>query len=396
MIPFSKSAQAMRSSEIRRLMKLAADPSVISFAGGMPNNSLFPVEAVDEIWASLAVEEKQRAFQYGPTSGYPPLLKSLSDYLQSKGLPMEGNSLLITTGAQQAINLVTRVLVDPGETIITEYPSFIGALAAFKSYGANLTGVEMDNDGVKIDILEKKLDQGAKILYLSPYFHNPAGIIYSEQRKNEVLKLLNGRDVCLLEDDPYGELYFDESDKKLTVPMKAIAQETVPICYTGSFAKIFGPGMRLGWLLGPAEIIEKCELAKQSQDACSSTFTQVLANAFLSRGKLQPYVTSLRAVYKRRAQIMLDALQQYMPEEVSWTTPKGGFYIWVTMPEHVNASKVFDKSIEKGAAFVIGNAFDPEGKRNNSFRLAFSAPPEDRIAEGIRLVAEAVKSMLKA
>ncbi|MFW6221238.1 MAG: PLP-dependent aminotransferase family protein [Fibrobacterota bacterium] len=396
MIPFSKSAQAMRSSEIRRLMKLAADPSVISFAGGMPNNNLFPIDALDEIYASLSKEEKQRAFQYGPTSGYPPLLESLGAYLKSKGLPLEGNSLLITTGAQQAINLVTKVLVDPGETIITEYPSFIGALAAFKSYGAHLTGVEMDDDGVKIDLLEEKLSRGAKILYLSPYFHNPAGIIYSKQRKEEVVSLLEGKDICLLEDDPYGELYFDETDKDLTVPMKVTADERIPICYTGSFAKIFGPGMRLGWLLGPTEIIEKCELAKQSQDACSATFTQVLANAFLTQGKLQPYVKSLRAVYKRRAQIMLDALRETMPEGVSWTTPKGGFYVWVSLPEHINASDVFDKSIQKGAAFVIGNAFDPEGVRNNSFRLAFSAPPEDKIAEGIRMVADGVRAVLKA
>ncbi len=394
-IPFSKSAKAMRSSEIRRLMKLAADPSVISFAGGMPNNKLFPIEALDEIYSSLSVEEKQRAFQYGPTSGYPPLVESLGKYLQSKGLPVEGNSLIITTGAQQAINLVTKVLVDPGDTVITEYPSFIGALAAFKSYGANLTGVEMDDNGVKIDLLEKKLNMGAKILYLSPYFHNPAGIIYSEQRKNEVISLLEGKNICLLEDDPYGELYFDEKDKHLTVPMKVIADEKIPICYTGSFAKIFGPGMRLGWLLGPSEIIEKCELAKQSQDACSATFTQVLANAFLSRGKLEPYVKSLRAVYKRRAQIMLDALEESMPRGVSWTTPKGGFYVWVTMPEDINASDVFQASIEKGAAFVIGSAFDPEGVRNNSFRLAFSAPSEDKIAEGIHMVAQAVRNVMK-
>ncbi len=397
MIEFSSAAANMRSSEIRRLMALASDPSVISFAGGMPNNGLFPTDMIGELYDGLALEIRQDAFQYCPTAGYPRLLDALGGYLASKGIPVKNNSLIITTGAQQALNLVAKVLVDPGDTVICEYPCFIGAVAAFKSYGAHLVGVEIDGCGIVIDKLEEAWaaqPRAPKMLYVSPYFHNPAGIVYSEERKQAVIRFVGAHGLCLLEDDPYGELYFDEADRQLTVPMKVLADPALPICYTGSFAKIFGPGMRLGWLCGPAEIVEKCELAKQSMDACSATFTQVLAWAFLTQNRLRPYVESLRPIYKRRAKLMLDALEKNMPETVSWTRPKGGFYIWVTLPENVDSTAVFNASLKNGAAFVIGSAFDPEGRRNNCFRLAFSHTPEERIAEGIAIIAAAVRDCL--
>ncbi|MCL2184148.1 MAG: PLP-dependent aminotransferase family protein, partial [Chitinispirillia bacterium] len=231
--------------------------------------------------------------------------------------------------------------------------------------------------------------------YVTPYFHNPAGIIYSAERKRQLLDALSGKGIILLEDDPYGELYFDAGDKGLTVPMKSMPHQNVSICYTGSFAKIFSPGMRLGWLCAPAEIIDKCQLAKQSMDACSPVFTQVLACEFLSKNKLPGYLEMIRAAYKRRAATMLDSLKEHMPKEVSWTVPKGGFYIWVTLPAYMNASDVFEASYKNGAAFVIGSAFDPAGKKNDCLRLAFSSTPEDKIARGIKIVADAVKSCIK-
>lgn len=401
MVQFSQSAQAMRSSEIRRLMQLAADPSIISFAGGMPANSLFPIETVDEIWSGLSRGEKQVAMQYGPTTGFPALIESLKTYLRSKGLPIDDQGLIITTGAQQAINLLCKVLLDPGDVVVTENPSFIGALAAFLSYLARIESAPLDNDGIDIPRLEKVLDTHAskiKILYVNPCFQNPAGIIYSVERKKALLDLLSGcaagRNLCLLEDDPYSELYFNENDRRLTVPLKAMGKGPVPICYAGSFAKIFGPGLRLGWLLGPKDIIEKCELAKQSMDACSSTFTQVIANDYLRKGKLPGYLQSVRTAFARRAATMLDALETHMPDEVTWTRPKGGFYIWVTMPEAIDATEVFNKAIAKRAAFVIGSAFDPGGTKNNCFRLAFSHTAEDSIVEGVKIIADAIGCFL--
>jgi 2-aminoadipate transaminase len=397
---FSKNAENMRSSEIRRLMALAADPSIISFSGGMPADELLPTTALDEIYAGLSLKAKRTAMQYGPTAGYPPLLGSLREYLRSRGLPLDGQGLIITTGAQQAINLLCKVFVDPGDTVVTENPSFIGALAAFMSYGARLSSAPLDSDGIDIAAFRKALDKcpsRAKIVYLNPVFQNPAGIIYSDARKKAVLEALAGRDVVLLEDDPYGELYFNKLDKPLTVPLKARGNEPVPICYVGSFAKIFGPGMRLGWLLGPREIVEKCELAKQSMDACSSSFTQVLAHEYLAGGRLEGFLSSVRSAYARRSRIMLDALKAGsggMPEGVAWTNPRGGFYLWVTMPESIDATAVFNESFKRGAAFVVGSAFDPHGTRNNCFRLAFSNTPEEKIAEGIAIISSAIERFL--
>lgn len=397
MVDYSLNAKNMRSSEIRRLMKLSSEPSVISFAGGMPANDLFPITIVDELYNSLPKEVKQTALQYGPTYGHPPLIDALKEYLRLRGLPLDGQGILITAGAQQAINLITKVFIDPGDRIVTESPAFIGAIAAFNSYRANLSAIPLQEDGIDIELLEKELESRSaqiKLIYLSPYFHNPAGIIYSEQRKQEVLQLLAGRPHVLIEDDPYGELYFDEADKPLTRPMKAFADESVPICYVGTFAKIFGPGLRLGWMLAPEAIVERCETAKQSMDACSSSLSQVLAHAYLSQGKLGPYLEELRPIYARRSRLMLDALNRYMPDGVTWTRPRGGFYVWLTMPAALDATEVFSRSITRGAAFVIGSAFDPHGVKNNSMRLAFSFTPEDKIEQGIKIIADAIKALL--
>jgi 2-aminoadipate transaminase len=393
MYRFSDSAHSMRSSAVRELMKLAADPNVISFSGGMPNAGLFPIREVDEIYASLPLKTKQDGFQYGPTPGYPPLLESLKQYLKSKNLPVDDNDLIITTGSLQAIYLTARVFINPGEVIITENPCFVGAITAFKFCQAELRGVPMDDEGVLINDLEKALagiNPLPKLIYLTPYFHNPAGILYGSDRKRRVLDLLKQRDVVLLEDDPYGELYFEEKDMPLTVPMKVTADASIPICYTGSFSKIFGPGMRLGWLLAPKDIVRRCELAKQGADACSSTFTQVLADAFLRGNYLTPYLERLRKAYAGRAGCMLKALGKYMPKGVKWTVPRGGFYVWVDLPPFMDASDLLEKSIRKGAAFVIGRAFDPAGRRNDCLRLSFSHTPEDRIEEGVQKIAQAM------
>ncbi|MDR0307685.1 MAG: PLP-dependent aminotransferase family protein [Chitinispirillales bacterium] len=398
MLSFSSSALGMRSSEIRRLLKIAADPSIISFAGGTPASSLLPADITDEIYNGLSDQTKRAAMQYGPTDGYPPLVAEIKKYMESKGINFDNQDLIVTAGGQQAINLVAKVFLDPGDVAVTESPSFIGALAAFKSYGADTVGVPMDNEGIIISQLLDTLDKTgkkAKILYLTPYFHNPAGITYSVNRKRQLMDALKGRDICVLEDDPYGELYFDSNDKKLTVPLKAAKDQPVQICYAGSFAKIFSPGMRLGWLIATSEIADKCQLAKQSIDACSSSFTQVLAAQFLSQNKLPAYLETLRAAYARRAGIMLDSLKKYMPEGVSWTTPKGGFYIWVTLPQNMDSTVVFNEAFANGAAFVIGSAFDPAGIKNDCLRLAFSSTPEDKIEQGIRIIAEAVRKTMR-
>jgi len=353
---------------------------------------------MEKITKNISQNAKKAAFQYGPTDGIPALKESLANYLESRGLPLEGNKILITTGAQQAINLVTKVFIDPQDRVLVEDPSFIGAIAAFNSYDACVDGVLVDDEGINIENLEKAVKSGdkPKFLYVIPYFQNPAGTIYSPKRKTELLSFVKNNDLPLLEDDPYGELWFDEEVKEWVKPMKAIDSDSKRIIYVGSFAKILGPGFRLGYMLAPNELVEKCELAKQSQDACSSTYTQVLADAYLRSGELQPYLASLRPKYKKRAQIMLEALEKYMPRDagISWTTPHGGFFVWATLPNNTDSSDVFKIAVKNGAAFVVGKAFDPKGKKNNGMRLAFSGASEDKIEEGIKIIADAVKEVL--
>ncbi|MBN1543702.1 PLP-dependent aminotransferase family protein [candidate division KSB1 bacterium] len=397
MVKFSANARAMRSSAIRELLNVAVRPDMISFAGGMPNPSLFPIEQVDELYRSLTLEQKQVGFQYGPTGGYPPLVESIKNYLKKKNLPLEGNDLMITTGSLQALNLLAKIFIDPGDGIVTEDPCFIGGVSAFVSFQARLAGVPLDADGMDLDAFDRaveSLPHPPKLVYITPNFQNPAGIIYSRERRLALLDRLRCIDTVLLEDDPYNELYFDASDKDLTTPLKVLAQEEIPICYTGSLSKIFGPGMRIGFLLAPKQIIGKCELAKQSMDACTSTFTQVLANAFFEQGMLKPYVETLRQAYKRRAEIMLGGLKEHMPKGVKWNTPKGGFYIWVELPQHIDASQVLKVSVAKGAVFVVGKAFDPQGTRNNFIRLSFSHTPESKISRGVEIVSQAVSEFL--
>jgi 2-aminoadipate transaminase len=398
MIHFSKSVSSLRTSEIRDLMSLATRPDIISFAGGMPGNELFPVEEIDDIYNNLPLPDKQTAFQYGPTPGYPPLLQSLKEYLAKKGMPVETNTLMITTGSLQAINILAKVFIDPEDTVVTENPCFIGGISAFKSYQANLHGIDLDDDGINIPSLKNFLDTSKstppKFIYLTPNFHNPAGTLYTEQRKKELVPVLREYDLMLIEDDAYGELYFDEEARKRVVPMKAQYENELDICYTSSFSKILGPGFRLGWMLVPPKIYQKAELCKQSMDACSPNFTQVLANDFLRSGKMESYIKKMRLIYKRRKDTMADAIRKYFPEEITWTEPKGGFYIWLQLPPKLDIMAVLKASIEKGAVFVIGKTFDPEAKDNSHFRLAYSHTPEEKIEKGIRILGDCLKEAL--
>ncbi|MGD0339487.1 MAG: PLP-dependent aminotransferase family protein [Bacteroidota bacterium] len=380
-------------------MNLAIRPDIISFAGGMPGNELFPVEEIDEIYNALPLDIKQTAFQYGPTPGYPPLLKSLNEYLRKKGLPVDSNRLMITTGSLQAINILGKIFIDPGDPVVTENPCFVGAISAFKSYQAALHGINLNEDGIDVDSLKTYLHNNKsippKFIYLTLNFHNPAGTLYTQQRKKELVPVLQEHDLLLIEDDAYGELYFDEEAKIRVIPMKALYENDLTICYTGSFSKILGPGFRLGWMLVPSGIYQKAELCKQSIDACSPNFTQVLANEFLSSGKIYTYVERMRGTYKRRKETMVSAIRKYFPDEITWVEPRGGFYVWLKLPPQIDNMSVLKASIEKGAVFVVGKTFDPEGKDNSHIRLAYSHTPEAKIERGIEIIGEALKGALK-
>jgi 2-aminoadipate transaminase len=396
---FSAAVACLRTSEIRDLMGLATRPDIISFAGGMPGNDLFPVDEIDIVYRELPRSVKETAFQYGPTPGYPPLLEALAEFLRKKGLPVDNNRLMITTGSLQAINILGKIFIDPQDVVVTENPCFIGAISAFKSYQAVLKGVPLDKEGISIDGLTEAINPGCahppKFVYLTPSFHNPAGILYSEQRRNEVVRVLKASGQILVEDDAYGDLYFDDHARQSVIPIKARYDSELPICYTSAFSKILGPGFRLGWMLVPPDIYRKAELCKQSMDACSPNFTQVLANEFLRRGMIYPYVERLRRVYRKRKDLMVAAIREFFPGETEWTEPQGGFYIWCKLPAGVDALSVLKKSMEKGAIFVIGRTFDPEGVDNSHLRLAYSNAPEATIEKGIRIIGEAIRDAME-
>jgi 2-aminoadipate transaminase len=395
---FSKSVAELRSSEIRDLMSLATAPNMISFAGGMPGNELFPLNKIDDIINSLTDKEKQVALQYGPTTGLPTLLESLSDWLDKKGLPVKTNRLIITTGSLQAINILAKAFLDPGDDVLVESPSFIGALSAFRSYQANLITVPLNKDGMDIDILKQKLESTStkpKFLYYSPNFHNPAGIIYSQEVKNQMISSLKGMNIPVIEDDVYSDLYFFEEDKSKMKLMKTINPEGIDVCFTGSFSKILGPGLRLGWMLVPEHIYQKCELIKQSIDACSPSISQVLADKFIREGHIDRYIAEVREEYKRRGLAMIEALEEYLPENVSFEKPRGGFYTWIKLPEGCDATTVLKKAIEKGVVFVTGKTFDPDGIRNDHIRVSFCNTDVETIKKGIPIISEAIRNTME-
>ena len=396
MIRFAHSISALRSSEIRDLMSLATSPNIISFSGGMPGNELFPLDMIDNVYQSLTEKEKQIAMQYGPTNGLPMLLQSLSGYLEKKGLPVKKNRLMITTGSLQAINILAKAFVDPGDNILVETPSFIGALSAFRSYEANLISVPLKGNGIDIEKLKLKLETThpkPKFLYFAPNFHNPAGIIYSEEVKHQMIELLTDKDIPLIEDDVYSDLYFYEDDVPKMKNIKTIDPEGIDVCFTGSFSKILGPGLRLGWMLVPEHIYQKCELIKQSIDACSPSFSQVIADKFIRSGYIYEYTDNVRLEYKKRGLAMIEALEKHLPNYVSFEKPRGGFYIWLHLPQGTDSTLILKKAIEKGVVFVTGKTFDPDGVKNDYMRVSFCNTDVDVINRGIPIVAEAIREV---
>ncbi len=397
MIRFARSVASLRSSEIRDLMSLATAPDMISFAGGMPGNDLFPLETLDQIYHSLTDREKQVALQYGPTAGLPSLMESLADYLEKKGLPVKSNRLMITTGSLQAIHILAKAFTDPGDMVLVEAPSFIGALSAFRACQAELVSVPLKGDGMDVKKLEERLESTRptpKFLYYTPNFHNPAGIIYSREVKQQMMELLKGKNIPVIEDDVYSDLYFHEEDLPEMTLMKAVDPEGIDICYTGSFSKILGPGLRLGWMLVPEEIYKRCELIKQSLDACSPSLSQVIADKFIRGGYIYSYTAEMRKAYRERGEAMIEALETHLPPSVSFERPRGGFYTWLQLPEGTDATAILKKAIEKGTVFVTGKTFDPDGVKNDFMRVSFCNTDVEAIQKGIPLIAQAIEEVL--
>ena len=393
---YSKNALNMKRSLIRELLKLSRRPDIISFAGGMPDPQTFPVEELAEISALVLREKGATALQYGPTEGEPALREALASWLTKERLDLRAENILVTSGSQQALDLLAQVLIDPGDPVIVELPSYIGALQAFAAHRARMIGVPQDDEGIRTDLLEKTLERLSrrkrrpKFIYIVPDFQNPSGVTLTLARRQELLALASRFEVPLVEDSPYRVLRFSGE------PMPAIysLDPQRHVLALGTFSKIFCPGMRLGWLLTPEAWMERFIIAKQGMDLCSPSFTQFIAVEYMRRGLLDREVESIRALYSRKLGVMLAALEKQMPRGVTWTRPEGGLFLWVKLPRRMNATALFEKAIERKVAYVIGSAFFCNGKGHNTMRLNFSYPSEEQIVEGIQRLAGVIRENL--
>lgn len=393
---YSLVGKRIKSSIIRELLKLTDQPGIISFAGGLPDSSVFPNELVADIVVDLAKKGSKRELQYGPTDGMPELKEELVKLLKrSEGLDVTTDNILVTTASQQGLDIIGRGFIDPSDPILVELPSYLGGLQVFQSYGAQILGVRCDDDGILIDELEKKLkilakeEQRYKFIYVVPDFQNPSGVTTSIERRRRLVELSDEYNVLVIEDSPYRQVRFEGQAPEMIYKI----DNTGNIISLFTFSKTFAPGLRLGFMVGHQDVIKKMGVLKQSLDLCTSPLNQLIAAEFLKGGHLEKHIEVIKSVYKKKRDTMLSALQEFMPVEegVSWTRPEGGLFLWLRVPEGISADEMFYDAIEQKVAYVIGSAFHCDNTGQNTMRLNFSYPTEEQIHEGIKRLAEVIK-----
>ncbi len=393
----SDRSRLMKASEIRELLKWITE-DVISLGGGMPDPSSFPTKEIIEITRDVLSTKPDRALQYGATGGVAELKEEIVRFMGKEGIKIEGpENIIITVGSQEALDIIGRLFINPGDYIITESPTYLAAIQAFRIYGPKIVGVPMDNDGIRIDVLEdtiKKLsgDGKVKFIYVIPTGQNPTGITMSMERRKALLEIASRYDLLVIEDDPYGYIYFGDG----TPPDRLKAMDTEGrVIYLSTFSKIAAPGLRLGWVAASKEIIRWFELAKQSIDLHTSTLNQYIAAELLKRGVIERNIPKIKEIYRTKRDLMLQALGEYMPEGVTWTRPSAGMFIWLSAPEKVDTGEMLSIAIKKyRVAYVPGKSFYPNGERHNDMRLNFTYPTPQQIFEGIRRLALAIKEYL--
>jgi 2-aminoadipate transaminase len=394
---FSKRATRFRSSEIRELLKITQIPGMISFAGGLPNPLAFPVEIIHECIEKIFQEDIEPALQYGTTEGLTQLRGVLAKRMKKNNhIDCELHDVLITSGAQQALSLVALCFLDPGDTYLTTVPAYLGAIQAFHAYEANCESIPMNDEGIDTDSLRRNLKRlhrtgiNPKFIYTVPTFQNPSGETMSLSHREEILDIASEYDFLIIEDDPYGELIFEGSSIQ---PIKSYDTKG-RVVYISTFSKILAPGFRIGWIIASKVILDKFIQAKQAADLCTNVFSQYIAYEYIKGGYLDKHVERIKELYKRKRDVMLEALKEYFPSEVKWTMPKGGMFIWITLPKSIDTRLMFQKAIAKKVAYVVGEAFYPEGGDYNSMRLNFSYSEDELIKEGIKRLAEVIQDEL--
>lgn len=393
---YSECARRMTSSAIREILKFAQRPDIISLAGGWPDPALFPVEDLDEICHYILAEKGREALQYGITEGYPPLRRFLAERMAAYGLVTSEENIVITAGSQQALDLLGRIFLDPGDAILLEKPSYVGAIQAWRTYGVKFVTVPLDDEGMRVDLLEEALvENRPKFIYALPNFQNPAGVTLSLERRGRLVELADRYGVPIVEDDPYGELRY-EGERLPPLAVLDAERGGGNVLYLGTFSKTLAPGLRLGWIVAPVEVVRQLVLAKQGSDLHTNSFGQVMAYEYCRRGLLQPHVEEIIATYRERRDAMLAALERHFPEGVRWTRPEGGLFLWVILPEGVDSVELLKEAVEEKVAFVPGTAFYADGTGHNTLRLTFATASPELIEEGIKRLGRAIKKRLEA
>ena len=382
---YAARTQGMTASEIRALFSVASRPEVVSLAGGMPNISGLPLDVVGGAINELVRGNGAVAMQYGSGQGDPGLREQICDVMRLEGIEAHPDDVVVTVGSQQAVDLVTRIFCDPGDVVLCEAPSYVGALGVFKAYQCDVAHAEMDEHGLVPEALRQAIaatraaGKTIKFLYTIPNYHNPAGVSLAPSRRAEVLEICRDADILILEDNPYGLLGFDDE------PYRALrADEAEGVIYLGSFSKTFAPGFRVGWALAPHAVREKLVLAQESATLCPPSFSQLAVSAYLTSHDWKGQVKEFREMYRERRDAMIGALEDLMPPTARWNVPDGGFYVWLTLPDGLDAKAMLPRAVTARVAYVPGTAFFADGFGAQSMRLSYCYPTPERIREGVR------------
>jgi 2-aminoadipate transaminase len=378
---YARRTSGMSASEVRALFAVASRPEVISLAGGMPYVRALSTEHVMQVVESVLTEHADTALQYGAGQGTPALRASLAMLMAKEGTDADPEDMVVTTGAQQALDLIAKVLIDPGDQIAVEAPAYVGALSAFSAYEPRYLQIEVDDDGMIVQHLEEALVKGArpKFVYTVPNFHNPAGVTMSRSRREQLVALCREARIPIVEDNPYGLLRF-EGDGEPTLR----SMDPHNVIYVGTVSKVFSPGVRVGWAMAEPGLLQRLILAKEAADLCGSSFTMLVTERYFAGERWRGNLERLVDVYRTRRDAMLAALTEHFPANASWTHPAGGFYVWVTLPDYLDSQAMLAAAVERRVAYVPGTAFYPDGRGRDKMRLAFCYPTEDDIAEGVR------------
>jgi len=395
---FSDMVNRSKRSAIREILKLTQQPDIISFAGGLPAPDSFPIEDIRTITDEILKNDGAAALQYDATEGLVELRETLVKMYQSDGVECGVENLIVTTASQQGLDLLGKVFINPGDKVICGLPSYLGGISAFVSYGADLHGVPLDENGMSAIELEntleemKKNGEMPKFIYIIPDFQNPAGITMPESRRIEIIEIAKAYDVLIVEDSPYREIRFEGEPQRLMYQL----DNSDRVITLGTFSKIVAPGFRLGWVLASPEVNDKFVVAKQSADLCTPTFVQKIAAKYMKSENFEKNLNKTIELYHHRRNLMLEGFNKHMPKEVSWTEPEGGLFLFVTLPDYMDAEQLFHKAIEKKVAFVIGNVFYCDGKGKNTLRLNFSFVNDEKNIEGVKRLAEVIQEEINS